>query len=267
MQSVTYKNILITGASSGIGKSFAYQFAEQWANLILVARSGDELEKIKLDLESTYKVSVTTIVLDLAQPGAGEHLYALMQEKWLQVDVLVNNAGFGRWETFEDVSRETYHEMIQLNITTLMDLCHLYLTDMKKRNAWGIINVASAAAFVPVPYAAVYGATKSFVLDFTEALRAECYGLDITITCLCPSGTTSRFSEIARGGRKSEKKEAGYESAESVVKKGIQGFLSGAQTVVTGSSKWQVLMLPRIFSRKMVLKIAHDVFKKVAKEG
>lgn len=157
--------------------------------------------------------------------------------------------------------------MIQLNITTLTDLCHLYLADMKKRNSGGIINVASVAGFIPVPYAAVYGATKSYVLDFTEALRGECYGTDIQIMCLCPSGTTSKFSEVARSGRKTDKKEIGYESAESVAHKGLTAYLAGAQTCVTGSNKWQVLLLPRLLSRKMVLKIAEMVFKKVAKEG
>jgi short-subunit dehydrogenase len=167
------KTTLITGASSGIGEVFARRLAERGENLLLVARSEDRLNALCNELGRARGVNCQTVALDLSEAGAARRLFEETQRRGLEVDTLVNNAGFGSMGDFMslDVGREL--NMIDLNVKSLVELTYLYLAPMRKRRRGHIINVASVAAFQPVPYMATYARPKAFVLSFSEALWDE----------------------------------------------------------------------------------------------
>lgn len=152
---------LITGASSGIGETFARELAAQNTNLILVARSQDKLDQLAQQLQTQHPIQAEVIVQDLTAPGACQSVFERVMQQGLQVDLLINNAGFGDYGNFTDRPLEKQVAMIQLNVTALVELTHLFLPGMKQRQSGGIINLASIAAFQPLPYISVYAATKA----------------------------------------------------------------------------------------------------------
>ncbi|WP_444940690.1 SDR family NAD(P)-dependent oxidoreductase [Microbulbifer sp. ZKSA004] len=255
------KTVLITGASSGIGEAFAYECANKGAHLVLVARSQAGLAEVSKKIKEKYQVQVSLIAMDLSVEGAAQELFQKTKDKGLDVDILINNAGFGKWGNFEDFDLLTYKRMLQLNISTLTELCYLYLDGMKSKRSGGIINVASGAALMPVPYAGVYSASKSYVLNFSEALYNELEGTGITVTCLCPSGTKTNFAAVANNDVSVDEKQ--YETAEHVAKVGLHGFLANRSYVLSGKQKVLLSILPRILSRAKLLKLSGDVFKKI----
>ncbi|MDJ0525147.1 MAG: SDR family NAD(P)-dependent oxidoreductase, partial [Microcystis sp. M53600_WE12] len=167
------KTALITGASTGIGVVFARQLAQRQMELILVARSRDKLEQLAAELGEQYGVKVTVIVQDLTVAGAGKLVYDTVNQKGINVDLLVNNAGFGDYGAFSERDLARQLEMIQLNNLVLVELSHYFLRPMLAGTGGAIINVASIAGFQPLPYLSVYAATKAFVLSFSESLWAE----------------------------------------------------------------------------------------------
>ncbi len=187
---------LITGASSGIGRALAHVFARQQYNVILVARREDLLNSLKKEL-SKYPIQVDLLALDLTQSHAVEKLFSWTQNQNLKVDVLVNNAGFGEFGNFHEISRERQLNMIHLNISTLTELSHFYLPNMLQQKKGHIINIASTAAFQAGPSMAVYFASKSYVLSFSEALSEELSGTGVGVTAICPGPTQSEFVEAA----------------------------------------------------------------------
>ena len=191
------KTALITGASSGFGKEFATIFAKDGYNLVLVARSTDKLEKIKSQLEMLYGVDVFVVTLDLSAQNAADFLFAYTQKKGLQIDVLVNNAGFGTLGIFAESDLAKQQEMINLNVLTLTKLCRLYLPYMLDKGCGKILNVASIAGFAPGPGMSVYYATKAFVLSFSDALATELRGTGVTVTALCPGPVNTGFADRA----------------------------------------------------------------------
>lgn len=188
---------LITGASSGIGWELAKIFASHNHNLILVARSKDTLEKLAEDLRSEHRVNVEVLAMDLSLTASPEALFRSCQNKGLAVDILVNNAGFGDNVTFLNSDWKKQADMIDLNMKSLTHLTHLFLPDMVARGKGAILNVASTAAFQPGPYMAVYYASKSYVLNFSEALNEELRGTGVYVTTLCPGPTHSGFQKAA----------------------------------------------------------------------
>ncbi|MGL5742506.1 MAG: SDR family NAD(P)-dependent oxidoreductase [Legionella sp.] len=167
------KLVLITCASSGIGLSFAQLLAKQGSNLILVARHQEQLEQVASELSKQHHIKTHVIAADLAEPGAAQKIFSETQKLNLSVDILINNAGFGKWGDFLNFDTATYSSIVHLNIIALTDLCHLYLPQMLEKKEGGIINVASTAAFLPIPYSVVYAASKAYVLNFSEALYVE----------------------------------------------------------------------------------------------
>src|SRR3954471_2669619 len=184
---------LITGASAGLGVEFARQCAARGEDLVLVARRRDRLDAVAAELGGRPHV----FVADLSQAGAAASLIAELEAEGLSVGTLINNAGFGLAGKFAARPLERLGEMIDLNIHTLVELCHLVLPAMRERGEGAICNVASTAAFQPGPNMAVYYATKAFVLSFTEALHHELKGSGIRISALCPGPTHSEFSDVA----------------------------------------------------------------------
>ena len=191
---------LITGASSGIGEEFARRYAAQKQDLVLVARSQDKLNKLAEEFTSQHGIRVTVFALDLSEPDAAERLWEETNRAGLEIDVLVNNAGFGTSGDVADENPERLEQEVRLNCLTLTGLTARYLPAMRKRKNGTIINIASTAAFQPLPHMAVYGATKAFVLSFTEALWSETRKDGIRVLAVCPGSTDTPFFEHSGEG-------------------------------------------------------------------
>ena len=190
---------LITGASGGIGEEFATQLAGRGANLVLVARRVDKLAQLRDTLVANHpEITVDVVAEDLAVPGSGTELANKVRELGRTIDVLVNNAGVGLHSKFVDQAPEPNAAQIQLNCGTLVDLTARFLPPMVQRGHGVVIHVASTASFQPTPGMAVYGATKAFVLSYSEALWQECRGTGVKVLALCPGATETEF--FARTG-------------------------------------------------------------------
>src|SRR5918911_1610120 len=193
------KTTLITGASSGIGEAFARRLAAEGENVLVVARSEDKLASLCNELGRAHNVNAQYVALDLTERDAGSRLFEETEKRGLEVELLINNAGFGSTGDFLSLPLERYLEMIDLNIKALVDLTYRYLGPMRERKRGAIINVASTAAFQPVPFMATYAATKAFVLSFSEALWEENRERGVKVLALCPGVTDTNFFEAARG--------------------------------------------------------------------
>ena len=191
------KTVLITGASSGIGKELAYVYARKNYNLIITARRKKRLEAIKKDIQSVYDVSVDVFEMDLSENHNAEKLYNKISDEALQVDVLINNAGFGIKGKFLETDIQKEEDMLVLNMIALTRLTRLFGKDMMDREDGHIINVSSTAAFQPVPWMAAYAASKAYVLSFSEAIAYEMKNKNIRVTVICPGATQSEFAEVA----------------------------------------------------------------------
>jgi short-subunit dehydrogenase len=193
MLDLTGKTALITGASSGIGEEFAHEMARRHTNLVLVARSRDKLEALSDELVEAHGVRVDVVTADLTEPDAPAHVFAAVDRLGIHVHALVNNAGFGTYGQFEIQDPETESREISLNVLALVQLTRLFAPAMLARREGLVINIASSAGFVPTPYMATYGATKAFVIRFSEALWAEFEGRGVQVKVLCPGYTRTGF--------------------------------------------------------------------------
>ena len=252
---------LITGASSGIGAALARHHAARKGDLVLVARSEEKLTALKTELESKYGVKVTVIIADLAQPDAAERIFSATEEAGLQVDILINNAGFGGHGKFHERDLVKDQAMMQVNIVTLVNLTHYYLQGMVQRNSGKILQVASTAAFIPGPLQAVYYATKAFVVSFSQAIAQELQGTGVTSTALCPGAVATGF--VAAGDLEGIDVWDKAATPESVAACGYEAMLKG--NLVTINEKgldfmlnWVVPFLPR----KTVLKMSQKAMEK-----
>jgi short-subunit dehydrogenase len=248
------ETVLITGASSGIGLELAKCFAADGCRLILVARNRDALEKLAEELRRKNKIEATVLPGDLSLPETPKRIFAKLSAQNISVDVLVNNAGFGANGSFVEISLQTQLEMLQVNITALMELTGLFLPDMIQRERGGILNVGSVAGFVPGPGMAVYYATKAFVLSFTEALAEELKGTGLKISVLCPGPTESNFGNVARGKRVRPMKTSKMTAA-AVAEHGHRAFRDGKVTAVPGIQNKAFVFLNRMLPRPLPRKI------------
>ncbi|ALQ10010.1 SDR family oxidoreductase [Pseudoalteromonas fuliginea] len=251
-------NILITGASSGIGKEFAKQLASKGANLILTARTHSDLISLAQELEREHRnIWIKTIPADLSELNGPKKLFEQINDLGLSVDYLINNAGFGKFCEFSGESFETYHKMLMLNVNALVELTHLCLPAMVNKNSGGIINVASIGSFQPLPYQTVYGASKAFVLSFSEALTGELLDKNIRVMALCPGTTESRFMENANA----DTSNMNLAPASKVVKSALAAYEKNRMYTVSGKINYVVSLIPRLFSRKRTVKIVVSMFK------
>ncbi|MDE5106812.1 MAG: SDR family oxidoreductase [Trichodesmium sp. St17_bin3_1_1] len=257
------KTALITGASSGIGETFAKELAGRNTNIILVARSEDKLHKLANKLHNQYQIQTDVIVQDLTAAAATKSVFEVVLEKGLTIDLLVNNAGFGDYGNFTQRPLEKQVNMIQLNITALVELTHLFLPGMQQRQSGGIINVASIGGFQPLPYMSVYGATKAFVLSFSEALWAENRDLGVKIFALCPGPTESDFFQRAEFPESAgEGLQTKLTSAEEVVQDALEALEKNQSNVVTGGFLNQVIVnTPRFFPRETLATLVEKQFQ------
>ncbi len=250
---------LITGASKGIGREFAVLFAEQKCNLVLVARSGDQLEELKEALSEKHGVRVHTIVKDLAAPNAVNELFREVKALGVDVYYVINNAGFGDHGAFVDTQWERYKEMIALNVEVLTHLSHHYARDWAGGKKGRIVNISSTAAFQPGPMMAVYFATKAYVLHLSEALNHELRREGITVTALCPGPTRTHFLEDS--GMKAARlvKNVKVATPRSVAELGFRAMMRGKPVAIHGAMNKVAPFAIRFLPRKWVTHLSAKV--------
>lgn len=223
---------LITGASSGIGKELAKIHASKGGDLILIARSEDKLKALKTEIESSHSVEVMLIVKDLSIESSAKEVYDQVKAEGIEVEYLINNAGFGGQGKFHERNWNEDLSMIRVNTIALSNFTHLFLTDFIYRNSGRILNVSSTASLLPGPLQATYFATKAFVTSLSNALTEELRGTNITVTALLPGATDTRFAEIAE--MESAKLFSKMATARSVAVKGYDGMMKGKMNVLAG---------------------------------
>ena len=244
---------LITGASSGIGAAFARKFAALGRNVFLVARSEEKLITICNELGRMSGIRAQYFALDLTQPDAPARLFEETKKRGLEIDMLVNNAGFGSMGYFDKLDPAREVEMIQLNVTALVDLTYRFLLPMRVRKQGTIINVASTAGFQPVPFMTTYAATKAFVLSFSEALGEENRHFGVHVMALCPGVTETNFFEASKMERPPMR---GSQTPEEVVETAIRGLKRKKSVIISGWPNRLTVFAERFFPRSVVLKIA-----------
>jgi short-subunit dehydrogenase len=259
-----YQTALITGASSGIGEAFAHALAKDGSTLILVARSGDKLEKLAHQIRAKYQRRVEVITADLSKKSPGAALAAEVAKRDLQVDLLINNAGFGGVGAFhkQDAARE--QQMIALNCAAIVDLCHAFLPNMLDRDAGGgIINIASLAAFQAVPYMSVYGATKAFVLSFSQALWAEYQKNGLRVLAVCPGPVETGFFEAT--GNSNLRKTVPNSvvlKPEDVVAQSLKALRANQTMLVPGMQAKAVAWTSKLMPRRLMAQMSARVMRR-----
>nr|WP_324616364.1 SDR family oxidoreductase [Lusitaniella coriacea] len=253
---------LITGASFGIGEALAKALAERGINLVLVARSRDKLEQLAQQLRDRVRVEV--IVRDLTEPNAVENVFERVQQKGIEIDLLINNAGFGDYGKFAQNSRTKQLGILHLNVLALVDLTYHFLPLMQQRGRGHILNISSITAFQPMPYLAVYAATKAFILHFSEALWAENQDTGVNILAVCPGPTKTKFFEVAGFDPFENSKDAEKESVtpEYVAKEALKAMDKGHCSVVIGEmGNHAIANISRFLPREAVVKIIEKQFR------
>lgn len=250
MPDLSGKVALVTGASSGIGAAMARQLATWKCGLVLTARRRDRLEALCQEL-SGHGVTARAVREDLADSGGPARLHAAVRALG-PIDILINNAGFGAYQSFADTPLLRHVELLQLNVLALVELTHRFLPELLARPGRAhIMNVASIAAFVSVPYFANYGASKAYVLGFSESLAAELARTNVRVTCLCPGGTWTEFFGVS-GQTIGRAARAGMMSAERCAAIGLRGMLRGRRVVVPGGSNKATQVLSRLMPRRLM---------------
>jgi short-subunit dehydrogenase len=253
------KIALITGASSGIGRELAHIHAATGGHLVLVARSTQKLNELKIDLESKYKIVAAVITKDLTAPNAAQELYNEVKSLDIEIDYLINNAGFGGIGKFLERKLEVDVSMIQLNVVALVQLTHLFANDFVKKGSGKVLNVSSTASLIPGPLQATYYATKAFVTSYSNALSEELRGTGVTVTNLMPGATDTDFGKVS-GMDKTKLFDAPV-SALQVAQDGYDAMLSGEIDIISGltfSQKLLMKMMP-FMPKKLVLKQVREM--------
>jgi len=260
----TARTTLITGASAGIGEAFARLLAARGDRLILTARRADRLQTLADDLKKAYGTESVVIAADLVKPDGPAALFAETEKQGLTVDLLINNAGFGKYGAFWEQPISAYADMIQLNITALMTLSHLYLVGMRARKHGGILNVASVAGFPPAPNFSVYAATKAFVVSFSQALAVEAKADGVHVSVLCPGSTATEFQAVAadKAELTTASVENNVQTAEAVARAGLDGYEAGKVIVVSGAFNKLSVAAIGLLPRSVVRRVAASVTSK-----
>lgn len=251
---------LITGASSGLGEQFAYALAQQRYDLVLTARRGDRLAAVAGKARKLGANLVEIIEADLARREAPAEIFAQTEALRLQIDYLVNNAGFGTSGRFDRLELTRELEEIDLNVAALTAMTRLYLPAMVARGGGTIINVASTAAFQALPFMATYAATKAFVLNFTVALAGELAGTGVKVSALCPGPVRTEFQAVARNehGRLPS---FAYLEAETVVAQGIAAAASGKSVHIAGVINFLTAQTTRLLPRGLINFVARRIYR------
>jgi uncharacterized protein len=247
------KTALVTGASSGIGRSFARALAARGMSVILTARSEDALASLAAEIKKTHNVPAEVIPADLSQPKAAVELAAEVAHRGQSVDLLINNAGFLTHGHFETIPLDREHNEVMVNNAAMVDLCHAFLPTMLERQDGGVINVASIAGFQPIPYMAVYAASKAFVISFSVALWQECRDRNVRVVTLCPGTTDTPFFDVADAPEAALGKKR---TPEQVVATALRGLEKRRSLVVDGTMNGLLTHGPRFIPRWLAAKFA-----------
>lgn len=247
------KTALITGASSGIGAEFAQALASRQVNLVLVARSTERLQTLATSLRQQYGIRAEVITADLSKEGAAQLILQEVVEKQMFIDLLINNAAFGLYDRFENLADKRDHEQIMVNVTAVVDLTHAFLPSMLQRaQETAIINVASMAGLQPIPYMAVYAATKAFIVSFSLALAEEYRQRGLQVLALVPGATDTAFfqtsGEIPGASQR--------RTPAQVVTTGLKALEQGRTLAIDGYQNRIVAALSRLVSRQMAARLA-----------
>lgn len=237
---------LITGASSGIGYEFSQLLAAEGYNTVLVARRQDKLETQATELRQKYSGEVTVLARDLIDPAASAEIFDELQDRGIQVDVLINNAGFGDHAAFAQADTGKLLDMLQLNVVALTHLARLFLPGMLERGRGSILNLGSTGSFGPAPYMAAYAATKAYVLSLSEALHEETKNSGVTVTALCPGYTRTGFQETAGVAPDN------LMTAAEVARQGLEGLQRGQAIVIPGFQNQMLALSAKLLPRSIV---------------
>ncbi|MCF4967539.1 SDR family NAD(P)-dependent oxidoreductase [Nostoc sp. CMAA1605] len=253
------QTVLITGAANGIGYELAYIFAQNNYNLVLVDIMPQKLADVADKIRHQFEIRVKPIVKDLSINTSPEDIFAELQQESIQIDVLVNNAGFGIHGLFSETNLNTELEMLQVNLVTLTHLTKLFLKDMVRKGDGKILNLASAAAFQPGPLMAVYFATKAYILSFSQALARELENTGVTVTALCPGPTESAFHKRTglAGARQIESNN--MMDAKKVAKIGYRALMAGKTVAIPGLKNKMLAEMVRFIPRNLVTKIVKNM--------
>ncbi|WCL49926.1 SDR family NAD(P)-dependent oxidoreductase [Leptospira sp. GIMC2001] len=252
------ETVLITGASTGIGYELAMVFARNGNNLVITARDKKRLDQIAKDISTTHGVGVKVIAKDLSKPTSPSEIYRSLKKDKIKVSILVNNAGFATNGHFADLPLEKELSEIQVNVTSLVELTHLFLQDMKEAGRGKILNVASTAGFQPGPLMSIYYATKAFVLSFSEGLAEEVKDKGITVSVLCPGATKTEFFERADmlGTKIGDQSSPLMMKSSDVAKIGYNGLMNGKVVNISGFFNAFLVFTVRFSPRFAVRKIS-----------
>jgi short-subunit dehydrogenase len=254
------KATLITGASSGIGEAFARRLAAEKHNLLLIARSEEKLRSICEKLSAKHGIEARYFAIDLTTPNADGLVFEQTEKSGLEIDWLINNAGFGSMGDFAELELEREAEMIELNVLSLVRLTHRFLGPMRERRSGTIINVSSGASFQPIPFFATYAATKAFVTSFTEAIAEENRPLGIRVLALCPGTTETGFFEASR--IKDPIKVKGVQTPEQVVDTALHALGRGKTKVVSGWANYLIASAVNIFPNSLITRLMSKPLRK-----
>lgn len=249
---------LITGASAGIGWALAEQLAAAGTNLVLTARRADRLQKLAAELSPKHQVQAEVFVADLVRPEAPGEIYAFTTRKKIEIELLINNAGFGAYGYSHEVPVEKLLNMIQVNCSAVVQLTRLYLPGMVARRHGDVLIVGSTASFQAVPFLAVYAATKSFDLLFAQAVAEEVREFGVRVCALCPGSTETEFQQVAQ---EPDRPMRVAETADKVARVGLQALARGKAYVISGAMNRLLLESERLAPRGFVVKMAAKMMR------
>ncbi|MFC2074834.1 SDR family NAD(P)-dependent oxidoreductase [Bdellovibrionota bacterium] len=252
---------LITGASFGIGYELAQIFARKGYDLVMVARTEGKLNEMAKELSAAHKVNVKVIAKDLILPSSPQEIFDELKAENISIDILVNNAGVGTFGRFWETDLKTQLDMIQINISALTHLTGLFLPDMIERGKGKILNVGSTAGFQPGPLMAVYYATKSYVLLFSEALANELKRTGITVTTLCPGPVKTEFQRRAKLEKNVFLLKGKIFEPDTIAEAGYKGLMKGKSIVIPGLMFKAPIQMSRFFPRKLITKVSGLLLK------
>jgi len=248
---------LVTGASAGIGVALAEELAQGGANLVLTARRKDRVDSLAQRLGTTYKIKTEVFPADLADPAAPERIFAFTRDKRIEIDLLINNAGFGKYGEFHSVAKERVLDMIQVNCSAVVHLTHLFVEGMVARRRGDILILGSTASFQAVPYISTYAATKAFDLLFAEGIAEELKPYGIRVCALCPGSTESEFHVVAGQDKFIYRRE----TAQKVARTGLKALAAGKSYVISGLGNYLGAHGERLVPRRFVTRTAARMFK------
>lgn len=252
---------LITGTSAGIGVALAEELAAGGTNLVLTARRKDRLEALAQRLACSHKIETRVVPADLTDPAAPEKIFSFTRDKEIEIDLLINNAGFGKYGEFHSVAKERLVEMVQVNCSAVVHLTHLFVQGMIARRRGDILILASTASFQAVPYISTYAATKAFDLLFAEGLAEELKPYGIRVCALCPGSTESEFHVVAGQDKFIHR----AETAQKVARTGLRALAAGKSYVISGLGNYFGAHGERLVPRRFVTRTAARMFRPKSK--